>query len=61
MNYLPLKLEKLRKHYNYSQSYLAGVLGVDVVDYMGYENGRKMINYEQAKKLAPKFNIQQSI
>ena len=29
MNYLPSKLLKLRKHYNYSQSYLAEVLGVE--------------------------------
>ncbi|MDO5440776.1 MAG: helix-turn-helix domain-containing protein [Erysipelotrichaceae bacterium] len=57
MNYLPLKLEKLRKHYNYSQSYLADVLGVDVVDYMGYENGRNMINYSQVKKLASLYHI----
>lgn len=57
MNYLPIKLEKLRKHYNYSQSYLAEVLGVDVIDYMGYENGRKMIDYNQAKRLASLYHI----
>lgn len=54
---MPLKLEKLRKHYNYSQSYLADVLDVDVVDYMGYENGRNMINYSQVKKLASLYHI----
>lgn len=57
MNYLPAKLQKLRKHYNYSQSYLADVLGVDVSDYMGFENGRKMINYEQMSKLASFYHV----
>ena len=57
MNYLPRKLEKLRKHYNYSQSYLANYLNVDVVEYMGYENGRSMINYGQMRKLASLYHI----
>lgn len=57
MNYLPRKLEKLRKHYNYSQTYLAEHLGVDVVEYMGYENGRSMISYSQMKKLASLYHI----
>lgn len=57
MNYLPLKLEKLRKHYNYSQSHLADILGVDVIEYMGYENGRNMLNYAQMKKLASLYHI----
>ena len=52
MNYLPSKLTKLRKHYNYSQSYLAEVLGVDTLEYMNYENGSSMINYAQMKKLS---------
>lgn len=57
MNYLPSKLSKLRKHYNYSQSYLAEVLKVDVITYMGYENGREMINYNQCKKLSSLYHI----
>ena len=57
MNYLPSKLTKLRKHYNYSQSYLADVLGVDTLEYMNYENGSKMINYNQMKKLASLYHI----
>lgn len=57
MNYLPLKLEKLRKHYNYSQAYLADVLDIDVVEYMGIENGRSMLNYAQMKKLASLYHI----
>ena len=57
MNYLPRKLEKLRKHYNYSQSYLAEYLGVEVIEYMGYENGRSMINYQQMKRIASLYHI----
>ena len=57
MNYLPNKLVKLRKHYNYSQSYLAEVLGVDTLEYMNYENGSAMIGYEQMKKLASLYHI----
>lgn len=57
MNYLPIKLNKLRKHYNYSQQYVADKLGVDVVEYMNYENGNSMINYSQMKKLASFYHI----
>lgn len=57
MNYLPGKLLKLRKHYNYSQSYLAEVLGVDTLEYMNYENGSKMISYAQMKKLSSLYHI----
>ena len=57
MNYLPSKLTKLRKHYNYSQSYLAEVLGVDTLEYMNYENGSSMINYSQMKKLSNLYHI----
>ena len=57
MNYLPIKLLKLRKHYNYSQSYLADILGVDTITYMGYENGRAVMNYREMKKLASFYHI----
>ena len=57
MNKLPEKLTKLRKHYNYSQSYLADVLGVETLEYMNYENGSAMIDYEQMKKLASLYHI----
>ncbi len=57
MNKLPEKLTKLRKHYNYSQSYLAEVLGVETLEYMNYENGSGMINYEQMKKLASLYHV----
>ena len=57
MNYLPAKLTKLRKHYNYSQGSLAELLGVDTIEYMGYENGRKMISYAQMRKLAGFYHV----
>ncbi|MBO4920203.1 MAG: helix-turn-helix domain-containing protein [Erysipelotrichaceae bacterium] len=57
MNHLPGKLMKLRKHYNYSQSYLAEVLDVDTLEYMNYENGSKMISYAQMKKLASLYHV----
>ena len=57
MNYLPSKLTKLRKHYNYSQSYLADILDVDTFEYMNYENGSKMIDYPQMKKLASLYHL----
>ena len=57
MNYLPSKLNKLRKHYSYSQQYVADKLGVDVVEYMNYENGNSMINYAQMKKLASLYHV----
>ncbi len=57
MNYLPNKLNKLRKHYNYSQQYVADKLSVDVMDYMSYENGSNMINYSQMKKIASLYHV----
>ena len=57
MNYLPIKLTKLRKHYNYSQSYIADYLGIDTIAYMAYENGSDMLNYSQMKKLASLYSI----
>ena len=57
MNYLPSKLNKLRKHYNYSQQYVADKLGIDVVEYMGYENGNDMLNYGHMKKLASLYHV----
>lgn len=57
MNYLPSKLNKLRKHYNYSQQYVADKLGIDVVEYMGYENGNDMLKYGHIKKLASLYHV----
>ena len=57
MNYLPNKLNKLRKHYSYSQQYVANKLNVDVVEYMDFENGNKMITHYHMKKLANLYHI----
>lgn len=57
MNYLPSKLNKLRKHYSYSQQYVADRLGVDVVEYMDFENGNKMVTHYHMKKLANLYHI----
>lgn len=57
MNRLPDKLTTLRKHYNYSQKHIAKVLGVDVVTYMGYENGRAILNYEEMLKLSKFYHL----
>lgn len=57
MNYLPSKLVKMRKHFNYSQGKLAEVLGVDTLEYMGYENGRLIISHDQIKKLASFYHV----
>ena len=57
MNYLPSKLSKLRKHYSYSQQFIAERLGIDVVEYMGYENGKSMIDYYQMKKLSSLYHV----
>ena len=58
MNLLPNKLVKLRKHYGYSQDHVASYLGVDVFEYMSFENGAKMINYNQCRKLAALYNVE---
>ena len=57
MNSLPNKLLKLRKHYNYSQQYLAEVLGIDTLEYMNFENGSSMISYSQMKKLCALYHL----
>lgn len=57
MNKLPNKLARLRKHYNYSQAQVAEVLGIDAVDYMAFENGSAVCNFEQCKKLASFYRI----
>lgn len=57
MNNLPNKLVRLRKHYGYSQEFVANFLGVDVYRYMSYENGGDMINYEECKKLASLYDV----
>ena len=57
MNKLPEKLNILRKHYGYSQSYLAERLGIDVVTYMGFENGRTIPTFDILKQIANVYGI----
>ena len=57
MNKLPEKLLLLRKHYNYSQSYVAEQLGISTIEYMGFENGRCVPSFLQLKLLAKFFKI----
>lgn len=57
MNKLPDKLLQLRKHYGYSQSFVADYLAISTLDYMGYENGRTVPNFEQLKLLAKLFKV----
>ena len=57
MNKLPHKLLQLRKHYGYSQSYVAEQLGISALDYMGFENGRAVPSFSQLKLLARFFKI----
>lgn len=57
MNRLPEKLATLRKHYKYSQEHLAQVLDIDVTDYMGIENGRRVLNHRQIVRLTKFYRI----
>ena len=57
MNKLPDKLTRLRKHYGYSQSVLADYLNIDVVNYMGFENGRIIPSFETIRRLAKFYDI----
>ncbi len=54
---LPEKLLELRKHYGYSQQEIADKMGINVVEYMGWENGRAICNLAQFKLLASIFNV----
>ena len=57
VNRLPEKLLLLRKHFGYSQQELADKMGVNVVEYMGWENGRSICNLAQFKRLATIFQV----
>lgn len=54
---LPEKLLVLRKHYGYSQQEIADKMGVNVVEYMGWENGRAICTLSQFKRLAGIFSL----
>ncbi len=57
MNSFPKKLMDLRKYYGLSQNYLAEYLEIDVIEYMGYENGRSVPCFNDIKKLAKLFRV----
>ncbi|MEG2254791.1 MAG: helix-turn-helix transcriptional regulator, partial [Vagococcus sp.] len=57
VNRLPEKLVLLRKHFGFSQQELADKMGVNVVEYMGWENGRAICNLAQFKRLSTIFQI----
>lgn len=57
VNRLPEKLLLLRKHFGYSQQELADKMGVNVVEYMGWENGRSICNLAQFKRLSTIFQV----
>ncbi|MFV0380014.1 MAG: helix-turn-helix domain-containing protein [Anaerorhabdus sp.] len=54
---LPTKLLNLRKKCGYSQQEIADKMGINVVEYMGWENGRAICNLAQFKRLSIIFNI----
>lgn len=55
---LPEKLVKLRKHYRYSQKFLANYLQVDVLRYMSFENGAAVPSFREIQRLAALYRIQ---
>ncbi len=57
MNTLPTKLLALRKQSGYSQSYVAEYLNKEVIEYMGYENGRSVPSFSDLKKLAKLYKV----
>ena len=56
-NKLPEKLLELRKHYHYSQKSIAEKLGIDLMEYMSYENGAAVPSYALLKKIARVYRI----
>lgn len=57
MNNLPAKLVKLRKHFHYSQKYLAQFLNISTVDYMALENGGTIASFAQIQALAKLYHL----
>lgn len=55
---LPEKLVELRKHYQFSQESIANWLDIEVEEYMGIENGRKILTYKQLLILANLYQIE---
>ncbi|MCI5492800.1 MAG: helix-turn-helix domain-containing protein [Lachnospiraceae bacterium] len=56
-NLLPQKLKELRKVHNYTQDYVAEVLGVVRQTYSHYETGKRTPDAEALYKLAGLYNI----
>ena len=56
-NKLPEKLLELRKHYHYSQKSAAEKLGIDLMEYMAYENGSAVPPYALLKRIAKLFHV----
>ncbi len=56
-NRLPEKLTVLRKHFGYSQGDLAKAVGVQVADYLNWENGKSLPRVFQIKALADIFHV----
>lgn len=54
---LPKVLQELRKTNNYTQDYVAEVLGVVRQTYSHYETGKRTPNYDALIKLADLYNI----
>lgn len=54
---LPQKLKELRKAHNYTQDYVAEVLGVVRQTYSHYETGKRTPDAESLYKLAGLYNI----
>ncbi len=57
MNQLPEKLMMLRRHYHISQQQIASFCHVDLVEYMGWENGRSVPSDEQYALMAELFHL----
>ena len=56
-NRLPEKLLDLRKHYHYSQKSAAEKLGIDLMEYMSYENGAAVPPYALLKRIARLYRV----
>ena len=56
-NRLPEKLTVLRKHFGYSQGDLAKSVGVQVAEYLNWENGKSLPRVFQTKAMADIFHV----
>ena len=56
-NRLPEKLTLLRKHFGYSQGDLAKSVGVQVAEYLNWENGKSLPRIFQTKIMADIFHV----